>query len=468
MSQGRRACVSLYGRIVRTTVLPPYFRLRGYGELRCLRAMEETQWLSASETRERQWRELQRLLSYAYENIPFHRVRLGEAGLLPDELGDPDGLLKLPLLTRRELQEHEQALRTPDWPEPDLAHDSTGGSTGEPVRVCFSRASYDRRVASASRSDRWAGWDYGERTAHLWGLDPNPGARSRLRRVLSQTYWAVRREKVFNAFAPSDRTLEATTRDLMQFRPQMIIAYPTRAYEVARFMDANSLTGRIRPRGVITSGEALEEYHRQQIQRAFGCSVFNRYGCREFSLIASECEQHSGLHINSDNVYVEFLRDDGRPAAAGETARLVITDLTNYAMPLIRYVIGDAGQSMGEQCPCGRGMPLMQVVGRSCDTVVAPDGRLLSGIFFGHLLKHIHGVRRFQVRQPDPTHVEVLLVPQASPAAINEQELRWALSQIVHALRSGVQVTHRFVDDIPLTRSGKHQLVVSDVPVTYA
>lgn len=456
--------MSLYGRVARATVFPAYYRLRGHHELRRLAELEETQWLSEHETRERQWERLTRLLRFAYEEIPYYRDRFREAGLTPDRIDGPEAFARLPVLSRRDLQEHGQELQGPEWARQSIVHDGTGGSTGEPVRFFFSKDSYDLRAAAAARTDRWARWDYGERTAWLWGTDRDLIPESPLKALRTKLYWAIRREKWFSAFTPSDHTLAAVAEDVERFRPTVIIAFPTRAFEIARFLISRDTPHYIRPRGIITSGEALADHQREVIERAFQCRVFNRYGCRELSLIAAECDRHEGLHLNSDNVYMAF-EADGRVVPPGQPVPLVVTDLTNYAMPLIRYLIGDQGRRLPSPCSCGRGLPLMDVEGRICDTIVAPNGRLLSGIFFGHLLKSVPAIQRFQVRQPDMHRLEVHIVPRAR---LEENDLEQQFKRIRDAVGPEVEVTLHLVEDIPLTRSGKHRLVISDVPVESA
>src|SRR5262249_4336617 len=127
----------------------------------------------------------------------------------------------------------------------------------------------------------------------------------------------------------------------------------------------------VRPHGIISTAMLLHDWQRSVIEHVFKCSVTNRYGCEEVSLIASECEEHNGLHVNADSVYTEV------PA----NGKLLVTDLTNRAMPLIRYQIGDVVVPSNRCCKCGRGLPLIErVEGREADYVVTPGGRLISGI----------------------------------------------------------------------------------------
>src|SRR5207237_1415571 len=143
--------------------------------------------------------------------------------------------------------------------------------------------------------------------------------------------------------------------------------------------------------------------------------VFETYGSREFMLMAAECDRHEGLHLTQEHLLVEVLNDDGTPTPPGQEGNLAVTDLYNYGMPFIRYLNGDRATAGWDTCSCGRGLPLMKpVLGRVLDVLCTPDGRRVSGEFFPHLMKDFAAVRRFQVVQDEPDHVEMRLV--AAPA----------------------------------------------------
>src|SRR5256714_9638865 len=128
-------------------------------------------------------------------------------------------------------------------------------------------------------------------------------------------------------------------------------------------------------------------------------------------LIGGECDRHEGLHLTAENLLVEILDDEGRPTPEGEEGNVVITDLFNYGMPFIRYAIGDRAVAGWGACSCGRGLPLLRkVVGRRLDVLRTPDGRLIPGEFFPHLLKDYPSVKRFQVVQDGPGHVRLCVV----------------------------------------------------------
>jgi phenylacetate-CoA ligase len=167
-----------------------------------------------------------------------------------------------------------------------------------------------------------------------------------------------------------------------------------------------------RPQSIITSAEALEADDRQALEGVFGCPVYNRYGCREVSVIASECPAHRGLHVMAEGLYLEIETPAG-PAAGGAVGSILVTDLLNHAMPLIRYRIGDLGAWAKGDCSCGRHLPRLEKVhGRVTDFLVGADGRLVSGVFLAtYVVAHRPSLGQVQIDQHTAGHVNYRLVP---------------------------------------------------------
>jgi phenylacetate-coenzyme A ligase PaaK-like adenylate-forming protein len=186
---------------------------------------------------------------------------------------------------------------------------------------------------------------------------------------------------------------------LHRFRPRVIQAYARAAVLFARFLQARGLEAH-RPHSIVTSAEILEDDDRRLLEEVFGCPVFNRYGCREVSVVASECPAHSGLHVMAEGLYLEIETPSG-PAAPGEMGAVLVTDLLNGAMPLIRYRIGDMAAWADGPCPCGRGLPrLERVAGRVTDFLVGADGRLVSGVFLAtYVVAQRPSLGQVQIRQ---------------------------------------------------------------------
>jgi phenylacetate-CoA ligase len=238
----------------------------------------------------------------------------------------------------------------------------------------------------------------------------------------------------------------------------VIVAYTNPLYAFARSLQERRLKP-FSPRSIIAAAEKLHDFQRELIEKVFQAPVFETYGSREFTFIAGECDQHKGLHLSMENLLVEVVDDAGQPTPAGEEGNVVITDLTNYGMPFIRYANGDRAVAGAAACSCGRGLPLLtKVVGRRLDMLQTPDGRKIPGEFFPHLLKDFPAVRRFQVVQRRADQVELRVVLSGDWTEAD----RSTLDQEMHkVLGAAVQFHVVAVDDIPLTRAGKLRVVIS-------
>ncbi|WP_437656891.1 phenylacetate--CoA ligase family protein [Sorangium sp. So ce1182] len=448
----------MYGGLFRNILFPLYeTRLRGRDTLRALDELERSQWRSEGEIRDLAFRRMLAALHFAEQNVPFYRARFAEHGVRVASVKSPEDLLRLPVLTRADLRAHAPELLAESFVG-RLYSSGTGGSTGEPVQFRFDHRTYERRVAAAMRSDGWAGARLGDRELHFWGTQLGETLAHKAKRSVHE---AILRKKMISAFDLSDQRLAALLDEVARRRPQLIVGYTSALYQAARYAlsEGRALPA---PRGVVTSAERLFAHQREAIERAFGAPVFDRYGCRELMLIAAECERHAGKHINMEGVYVELLRD-GRHAPPGEVGEVVVTDLICRSMPLIRYKNQDVAIAAGAPCACGRGLPMLaSVEGRVLDLLVGPDGQLLAGELFPHLIKDQPTIARYQVYQDRRRAITVRLVPgkgfQPETARLIERTVRQHLGE-------RAEVSVQLVDDIPLTSSGKHRVTLSEVPV---
>jgi phenylacetate-CoA ligase len=206
----------------------------------------------------------------------------------------------------------------------------------------------------------------------------------------------------------------------------------------------------------------LHDWERKVIEDAFQCRVTNRYGCEEVSLIACECERHEGLHVNADGLYVEVLRLDGTPAAPGELGMVVVTDLANRAMPILRYQVGDMAVPSGRACTCGRGLPMLdRVEGRIADYVVTPRGELISGISLTeNFAVMVPGVAQLQIVQEELDRFVFRIVRGPDFGAASLDTIRSLVAE-----RFGPEVRYQcdYVSRIPQEPSGKYRFCTSKV-----
>jgi phenylacetate-CoA ligase len=250
---------------------------------------------------------------------------------------------------------------------------------------------------------------------------------------------------------------------LRKFRPKAIEGYPSTIYILAGYLLSRNQTFPLQ--SVFTSSETLYPQQREAIERAFECKLFDFYGLAERVLFATECDKHTGHHINMDFGILEVLNARGEPAARGEMGRMVGTGLHNYGMPLIRYETSDVTAIKPEPCPCGRGFPLMEdVTTKAEDIVTTRDGRYVSSSILTHPFKPMHNVAESQIIQEDREHIVIKIIKRAE---YTDTDSRYLVEEMKKRVGSDMKIDIEFVDEIPRTKAGKFRWVISKVPLEF-
>jgi phenylacetate-coenzyme A ligase PaaK-like adenylate-forming protein len=445
-----------HATLTRTVIGPLWARWEGSPYLRHYRRLVRTQYDALEVIRDRQWAAVQAMLRHAYDTVPFYRRRFDEAGLHPDQVRHFDDYQRIPILTKADIRAHKDALLSDRFAPQTVHTKRTSGSTGVALEVRVDEPAMQFKRACTLRSDEWSGWRFGEPIALIWG-DPEPYKnrwRGRLRNAL------LERTRGLDTLKMDQDALERFVADLRRKRPSLIMGHAHSVYLFAEYARSAGIHD-IRPKGVLTTAMVLHDWQRRAIEEVFACRVTNRYGCEEVSLIACECERHEGLHVNADGVYVEYLRER-RPVEPGEPGSLIITDLANRAMPILRYQIGDVAVAADRRCPCGRGLPLLdRLEGREADYVVTPAGKLISGISLtDHLGTQIPGVAQLQIIQEtvDRFRFRIVRGPDFGPASL--ERLRAVVDERFGA---GVTFECEYIERIPQEPSGKYRFCISKV-----
>lgn len=428
------------------------------GRYEILRSLRRAQWLSPTELAKVQEDRIRRLVAHAYTNVPYYRQVMVERGIQPSDIRSKADLVALPLLTKAIIRNRYADLRAIGGvSRPGLVSENhTGGSTGVPLDFLQDENYRDWGMMELQRDFEMCGYRLGDPIAFLWGSDydarPHKTMRGRLRNWATNTLY-------LDAFDATEQDYVRYGRRLAAFRPALLVGYVSSLVVLARVIRAHRLEG-VRPRAIQSSAETLTPPQRELIEATFRCRVFDRYGCREVGNIAHECDHHSGLHALEDNNVVEVLLE-GRAAKAGEAGDLIVTNLHNYAMPLIRYVIGDMAVPLDQRCSCGRGLPLLrEVTGRRADVIRTPSGRILHGEFFTHLFYKTTGVREFQVVQRTPVRLNISIVPDPT---FDHTALTF-LESVIHEYGDpAFDVQFTLTDAIPRSASGKFRFTLSDV-----
>lgn len=411
------------------------------------------QW-DAEELEKIQEDRLRALVKYAYKNVGFYHRQFKLKGIKPEEIKSRDDLFKLPILKKEDLREHFVELLSDNVTLDECSFSRSSGSTGVPTLVITDKKSRIQESAAGLRQHLACGLRFGERFLYATGDLP------RLPHI--DYSYGFRRVHVFPFFHEDGSRDEMIDKHLAIFkkiRPAAIFGAPVFMTLLAQTVNDTGIADEICIKAIISSFELLDRDTRQFLENTFNCKVFDYYGASE-GHIAWECQEHCGFHINADNVIVEILKND-EVAAEGETGDVVVTYLNNPAMPLIRYKIGDIGSITEEMCPCGRKLPLMKnIVGRSADIVVLPDGRLLLPTELVSVMNHYTKISNFQIIQENK---RLIVVNYAKHLGFTSNILEEIKKEYGILLGNDIEVKLVSVDKIVLERSRKLRSVVSKV-----
>ena len=437
----------------RYVLFPLHQRLTDRSTLSALDRLRESQRWTAERLQNWQEESLARLLAHASRNVPYYRDLFTREGLDP-EFAARNGWARIPLMGKEIVREQFARLQAADRPRLFITG-SSSGSTGHPITWHVDRQAESVQHAVHIRAREWFGLRLGDPQFLLWGRDTFQGFRKQLRDFL------IWNKRALPGMEITEKSVEIYYKKLRRCRPRYLRGYPSLFVRFARLCQARGLSLKdLRVKAVITTAESLSFSQRSEIQAAYDCPVANEYGCSEVQVIAFECPKGS-MHIQSDAVRVEFLRE-GRPVAPGEFGEIVVTDLTNQIMPVIRYKTGDIGRPREGSCSCGRTLPLMELtVGRTVELIKLPDGRVVHSEVFtpAHGSFFFKLVRDFHVIQETPARfrVQVVVGHEEEFHQVRQEYIPFILAQ----LGEGIEVTIERVTEIPRHSSGRRPYFVS-------
>lgn len=436
--------------------------------------MKWAQWLTSEELSARNEARLRALLKHAAENVAFYCDVYQRLGLASDELGTVKDLSILPVLGKSDYRNRKlEEFYAANIPAYQRLERATSGSTGEPFPFCLDRRALPIIFASHLFYDSWHGLRPFDRYIRIVApaaaapqLPPDTPFAVRVRQAvtsrLQSLYERWTQEKIVLWEVDAERS-EGIWRRIESFRPKFVMGYTSTLATIADELLRRNRRLSYRVSGVIAIAETLSPPRRRLIEEYFAAPIINRYGLREFgSWSAQSClKSPDQFHINTELVVCEILREDGSPCALGETGRVVLTDLHNYARPFIRYNTGDLAVAGSVGCACGRGFPLIaQLQGRSQECLRTPSGKEISPAILGHALfvysDHLEVVRHYQLVHESPSRVRLLVVPTSGWSEERRDRLRSDLAQLIG---DDMQVSVETVTQIKPEKSGKRPII---------
>ncbi|MGN6515518.1 MAG: phenylacetate--CoA ligase family protein [Rhizomicrobium sp.] len=417
---------------------------------RAVEALDKSQWKSPEEIAALQRKQLVQLAKHCEEFSPHFRNRLQGAGLMAGDFAEAAALAKLPLLSRRALQSRQGVYCTnvPQAHMP-LSETRTSGSTGEPVAVKRTRANNIDWLATTMREHLWHRRDFGA---------PFCAIRANVPKAVRYDSWGAPAALLHKTGPllgiPITMSIDEQIAHVRDFRTQILLVYPNILNAFVQRAEAGDL--RLPDlRQILAIGETLAPDLRRRAAAAFGVEIADMYSSQEAGNIAVQCPESGHYHVMAENLIVELVDAGGREVGEGETGRIVITDLHNYATPLIRYDIGDYATA-GPSCSCGRGLPtLTRILGRERNLILMPDGSRHWPLVGFHKFRAIAPVVQYQMVQEERERIELRLVVERPLTADEERALiAHVQASLGHAF--AVRLTY-FAQKIPVGAGGKFE-----------
>jgi len=419
------------------------------------RALDRSQWLSASALAEAQAAQIERLVRHAQAHVPFYADRLAPLFTRRGHF-DLGGWQKVKPLRRLDLREHFEALRSASVP-PEVGRvipTKTSGSTGEPVQALKCKSQSLAATASAARFMNWHGFDYrlpwAAIRAKAAGVATYPEGRTRDSRwgpywlqIPDQGPW---RELIMAT--PPEQQLDW----LHRVGRCYLNTFPV---NVGSLIEAVRENPDLKPSiaAIVTLGEPVRQELREKCRKVLDCEILDQYSTLECGLVASQCPVSGHLHVHGETMLVEALREDGSVCDIGEEGMACITPLLSYAMPLLRYVMSDL-ITMLPPCSCGRSLPLMSISGgRMRSRFRFSGGTVMSPDFLGANYEEYLGATRWQCAQTGPETLEIRFVSQRPESEIRYTEMTALALQI---LNRPVTINYKRIAEFPVTPGGKH------------
>lgn len=421
----------------------------------CFNELLKSQYFSEEKIRVLQNQLFKDILKHSLEYVPYYRNILKISHQLENEEDFSALLKKFPIIDKEILRSNALSFVSQFYSTQNLLKYNTSGTTGSPLTVYMTQDARRINYAFYERAKKWAGVALFDKSITFAGRTIVPANQNK------PPFWRMNykfNNTLFSSYHLSRTTLPEYINKIRKLRPVFVDAYPSSINQIATYCLEKKITD-IRFKAVITSAEMCLDSQREKIERAFGCKVYDQYGCTEQAVFACQCEE-GRYHVNPEFGIIEVLDSKNNPVANGELGHFVCTNFLNHAMPLIRYKIGDMGIMSSEKCSCGRNFPVIKkIYGRNDDVLLTPDGR-----YVGRLDPVFKGVEssiiETQIVQEKIDLVKIFIVRDVNYL---EDHGRFIINELKKRMGENIFYEIVYVENIPRTKSGKFRAVINKI-----
>lgn len=420
--------------------------------LRVDSALEFNSTLSKNEIENLTLIKLKKILLHAKQNVPFYASSFTNINL--NEFNTLSDLEKLPILSKSDINNNFNKLIANNISKSRLQIITTGGSTGVPLKLL-----HDKKFPIMVN-----GW----RTFRWWGVKPYDNiafiyrkTRTGLLLQLNSLLWYPTKRSFLDASLMSEISMRKFYIEICKSKPTILQGYVGAVFEFAKFIQSNNLNINFLKAVWVTSAPLINS-QRQIMESILNAPVYDQYGCSEVFWLASECKEQKGLHIYSDIRHIEILRDDNTASIPGEYGDIAITDLENYAFPLIRYKNGDRGRLIEKKCRCGLSFPLLDTIkGRVTDNIKLPSGNTITGDYLTTIFDDApEAIEQFQIYQFKNYTINLKCVPTNHIKSIEicEQKTRALQDLTKNEVKINLEIVNKIYNE-----EGKTRYIISEI-----
>lgn len=416
--------------------------------------LKKSQWWSADQLEEYQLEQLSKLLSHSYENVPYYTRVFNERGLKPKDIQDLKDLEQLPIMTRDTVRDNFKDLCARNYSPRQFQHVTTGGSSGTPLELYLESGVTDAKEWAFMKT-QWdrVGYRFRDKCAIFRGYKVP---------VSANTFWKSQlfgRWMLFSSYDINDQNLSSYVKKLKAYNPKFIQAYPSAISLLAKYINENDIHNLPNIKAILCGSENLIPMQRKLLEETFNTKVYSWYGLTEKVVLAGECEVSNHYHIFPEYGITELIDENGKTITSG-TGEIVGTGFNNYAMPLIRYKMGDVGVLSNKKCECGREYPLFErIEGRIQEMVITKNNTTmtLNPLFFDQHMEAYSNINEFQVIQEKKGELILNIVKSKKFNQEDEIEIIKTISSVSN---NQLDVIFNYVGSIPKTGRGKHKFLI--------
>jgi phenylacetate-CoA ligase len=409
--------------------------------------LDKTTQLSSTEIEKYQLNKLSKLLEFSVYYSNYYKA----LGFYIDRENPVESLKKFPVLTKSLLKKNTESILT--QPKESLLKNGSSGSTGEQTIIYWSKKEQTINRATQLLWWKWANYTIGDRLIQT-GITPVRKGLKKYKDFFFRTHYV-------HAFSHNPSKITSLLKSLNPNKEYVLAGYASSLFVFSKIAKENNIHFKVK--SAISWGDKLFEHYKKSIQDVFDCKTYETYGSSEGFMIGSQ-KDLDFLYIMSTNVFVEILDDDGNEVEDGQLGHVVVTNLNGFAMPLIRYKIGDLAIKLPKtKYPKTRALnlPIFQkIIGRDTDIIKTPSGNYMVVHSFTGIFEHIPEIKQFCVIQNDLSGIEILYIKDVH---FNDLVLDKIKTEIFSYIQEPFQVYFKEVDEIKATPSGKPQLIISNL-----